>query len=101
MKTKTVASLGNVGTNKDLPLLWRKGGNAAVNPSIKNGSFFPVLAERYVQSIKSPGKRTYAFAYAKFMQGLIDFEPQPSTCGCSYMAAQAVRMNLDTIASKP
>ena len=71
------------------------------NPAIKNGSFFPVLAERYAQSIKSPGKRTYAFAYAKWMQGLIDFEPQPHHCGCSYMAGQAVRLNLAAIAGKP
>ena len=66
----------------------------------KLGAFFAVKAERYAQSIKSPGKRTYAWALAKRMQGLLDFDPQAATCGCSLMAAQAVRMNLEQLATE-
>lgn len=52
-------------------------------------------AQDYVKRIKNPNKRQYAGAYLGYRLGILDHRPEPE--GISYMAAQAVRMNLDCI----
>ena len=51
--------------------------------------------DRYIRSIRNARKQEYAAAYVSH---LLYGEPEPSTEGLSYMAAQAVRLNIRDMA---
>jgi hypothetical protein len=48
-------------------------------------------AVKYVGRIRNPKKRAYALSYLRFLNGL---GPEPDRGQLSYMAAQAVRIEL-------
>ena len=56
-------------------------------------------ASRYIEGLRSPLKRRYAHAYYQWLRMPDSLRPaeSPSRGELSYMAAQAVRMNLDEI----
>ena len=50
-------------------------------------------AERYIKGIRNEAKRAYAVAYLKWIRSGEQGD-SPEYVGLSYMAAQAVRLNL-------
>jgi hypothetical protein len=57
----------------------------------------PVLVTReYLAKIRNDGKREYAQAYVAFVRGA-GLEPDRKTFGISFMAAQAVRIEMDQV----
>jgi hypothetical protein len=50
------------------------------------------LLEQYVRTMRKPEKKRYAIAYFRFLRGLTKVEPEYE--GRSYMAAQAIRMEI-------
>ena len=56
-----------------------------------------LAAQRYIKGIRNAGKRAYALAYWRWLTGRTGKEPDFQGADISYMAAQAVRLNLDQI----
>jgi hypothetical protein len=50
------------------------------------------LLEQYVRTMRKPEKKRYAIAYFRYLRGLESESPEYE--GKSYMAAQAIRMEL-------
>jgi biotin operon repressor len=55
----------------------------------------------YVRKIKNAGKKKYAKSYLDFCLGIDKAAPDAKECGISYMAAQAVRMELAEFGIEP
>lgn len=56
------------------------------------------VASRYIESLRSPTKKRYARDYYQWIRaGRVDADHPADPPTLSYMAAQAVRMNLDEI----
>ena len=58
----------------------------------------PTAAWGYIRRIKNPSKRKYAEAYLDYCDGN---GAEPDDAGISYMAAQAVRMQLAELGVSP
>lgn len=57
-----------------------------------------ITASRYIESLRHHAKRRYAHDYYQWLRsGQQGDSPEYNPAALSYMAAQAVRMNLDTI----
>jgi hypothetical protein len=54
--------------------------------------------ERYIRSLRNPHKRDYAIAYAEYLSEGATGEP-PLRGSLSYIAAQAVRLELESISN--
>jgi hypothetical protein len=56
-------------------------------------------ASNYIESLRHPAKKRYAKDYYQYLRCPANQRPErgPEHPGLSYMAAQAVRMNLDEI----
>jgi hypothetical protein len=52
------------------------------------------LLEQYVRTMRKPEKKRYAIAYWRFRHGYTNQEPDYE--GRSYMAAQAIRMEIES-----
>ena len=66
-----------------------------VTTTFLNGLAGPVAAQRYIRRIRNLRKRHYANVYLDHLLGILPEEPDWGDL--SYMAAQAVRMDLSAI----